>query len=139
MVVFRWQRHPGGRPTAALRRLAVSALGRLGHCLVEVGVLVCDDAEIRVLNRSYRHKDSATDVLSFPGGDAQPDGPVYLGDIAISLETASRQAGAHGLSLQRELEVLLLHGLIHLAGYDHEADHGEMDAREAELRREILA
>ena len=137
-VTFRWQRRPVGRRTPALRRLAVAALDRLGTGPVEVGVLVCDDETIRMLNRHFRAKDAPTDVLSFPAGFAQPDGPVYLGDVAISLETAGRQAAESGIELDRELETLLLHALIHLCGYDHEADGGEMSALEAQLRRELI-
>ena len=137
-VTFRWQVRPGGRRTAALRRLAAAALERLKAGPVEVGVLVCDDATIRTLNRHFRAKDAATDVLSFPAGFAQPDGPVYLGDVAISLETAGRQAAAAGVGLDRELQTLLLHALVHLCGFDHETDSGEMAALEARLRRELL-
>lgn len=95
-------------------------------------MLVTSDAEIRRLNRAFRHKDRPTDVLSFPAADFQR---VHAGDLAISIDTAARQANAHGHSLETELRILLLHGLLHLAGYDHEADHGEMAAREEVLRR----
>jgi len=104
----------------------------------EVGVLVCDDAAIRELNRDYRHKDAATDVLSFAGGAAEPGEAPYLGDVAISLETAVRQAAAAGVPVERELETLLLHALLHLMGYDHETDQGEMEALEKRLRGELL-
>ena len=137
-VTFRWQRHPGGRPTGVLRGLARAAAGRLDAGSVEIGVLVCDDATIRSLNRHFLGKDRPTDVLAFPGGFTQPDGLCYLGDVAISLETAQRQAAEAGVPLMRELEVLLLHAIVHLCGYDHETDQGEMTALEAELRRELL-
>lgn len=101
-------------------------------------MLVCDDATIRTLNRRFRHKDAATDVLSFPDGTALPDGGLYLGDVAISLDTAGRQAAERGVPLVRELELLLLHAVIHLAGYDHESDAGEMERLEKALRRELL-
>ena len=138
-IAFRWQRHPGGRPTAWLRVLARRSLERLGVRNGEVGVLVCDDATIRRLNSHFRRMDRATDVLSFPGGFEQPDGPTYVGDIAISLETARRQAAEAGVAPERELGCLLLHGLLHLCGYDHEADEGEMEALERRLRRELLS
>lgn len=138
VVRFRWERHPGGHPTARLRRLALAALSRLGVAAGEVGVLVCDDATMRALNRDFRHKDKATDVLSFAGGAAEPGGAPYLGDVAISLETAVRQALAAGVSIERELETLLLHALIHLMGYDHATDRGEMAALERRLRGELL-
>lgn len=137
-VRFRWQLRPGGQPTAALRRLTVAALERLGAGPVEVGVLVCDDATIRTLNRHFRGKDAPTDVLSFPAGFAQPDGPIYLGDVAISLETARRQADEAGVTLERELATLLLHAVVHLCGWDHESDGGEMAALETRLRRELI-
>lgn len=137
-VTFRWQLRAPGRRTAALRRLAVAALKRLDAGPVEVGVLVCDDATIRTLNRHFRAKDAPTDVLSFPAGFAQPDGPVYLGDVAISLETARRQADQAKVDLDRELETLLVHALVHLCGFDHETDGGEMAALEARLRSELI-
>jgi probable rRNA maturation factor len=118
--------------------LALATLARLGVTAGEVGVLVCDDATIRALNRDFRHQDKATDVLSFVGGTAEPGGAPYLGDVAISLEAAFRQALAAGVSVERELETLLLHALIHLMGYDHETDRGEMAALERRLRGELL-
>ena len=101
----------------------------------EVHVLLADDATLRRLNRQFRGKNKATDVLSFPAGDAVARG--VAGDLAISLETAARQAARFGHSLRDEVRVLLLHGVLHLAGFDHEADAGEMAAREAELRRKL--
>ena len=124
--------------TAGLRSLAREALGRLRLPACEVGVLVCDDRRISALNGRYRGKDAATDVLSFPDGEALPEGGRYLGDVAISLETAARQAAERGVPVVRELELLLLHALIHLAGHDHERDGGEMERLEGSLRRELL-
>jgi probable rRNA maturation factor len=100
----------------------------------EVHVLLANDTTLRRLNRQFRGKNEATDVLSFPAGDA---GLGVAGDLAISLETAVRQAARFGHSLRDEVRVLLLHGVLHLAGFDHEADAGEMAAREAVLRREL--
>jgi len=95
-------------------------------------VLLAGDRILRRLNREFRGKDKATDVLSFP---ASPElAGVHAGDLAVSLETAQRQAEEHGHSLRDEVRVLLLHGLLHLYGMDHEIDRGEMAAREAELR-----
>jgi len=136
-VAFRWQRRPPGRHAARLRALAVAALARLGLEPSEIGVLLCDDATIRSLNRHFRGKDAATDVLSFPANFPQPNGPSYLGDVAISVETAARQAADAGIGLERELGQLLLHALIHLAGHDHESDEGEMDQLERRMRREL--
>lgn len=98
-----------------------------------------DDATIRSLNRRFRAKDRPTDVLSFPADFTSPEGATYLGDVAISLETARSQAAAHGETVEREIAVLLLHALIHLSGHDHETDSGEMEALEGRLRRELLA
>jgi probable rRNA maturation factor len=84
------------------------------------------------LNRRFRGKNKATDVLSFP---SQTRG--VAGDIAISLEIATRNAAALGHDLATEVKVLILHGMLHLAGYDHEIDDGEMQAREASLRQKF--
>ena len=138
-ITFRWTRHPGGRPTGPLRGLARRTLRSLGVEQAEVGVLVCDDETIRSLNRHFRGKDCPTDVLSFPSGEPQPEGPPYLGDVAISLETAARQAADRGHSVLRELEFLLLHALLHLCGFDHERDAGEMETLEANLQRELVS
>lgn len=107
-----------------------------------IDVLLADDATLKRLNRTFRGKNKATDVLSFPAGATtvffgEPDGPELAGDLAISLETAARQAAQYGHSLRDEVRVLLLHGVLHLAGLDHETDSGEMAAREAELRRKL--
>jgi probable rRNA maturation factor len=101
----------------------------------EVDVVLADDTTLRRLNRTYRGKNKATDVLSFPA--AAEVQRTMAGDLAISLDTAARQAEEHGLSLADELRILLLHGVLHLAGYDHEVDSGEMASREAELRRAL--
>jgi len=100
----------------------------------EVHVLLTGDATLRRLNRSFRGKNEATDVLSFPAAES---GAGVAGDLAISLETAARQVTRFGHSLRDEVRLLLLHGVLHLAGFDHEADAGEMAAREGELRREL--
>jgi len=119
-------------------RAAQRAVGLEG----EIQVLLADDATLRRLNRTFRGKDKATDVLSFPSGPTavffgEPGGPELAGDLAISLETAARQAAQFGHSLRDEVRVLLLHGTLHLAGFDHETDAGEMAAREAELRKRL--
>lgn len=119
-------------------RAAQQAVGLEG----EVHVLLADDATLRRLNRTFRGKDKATDVLSFPAGPTtvffgEPDAPVLAGDLAISLETAARQAEQFGHALRDEVRVLLLHGVLHLAGFDHETDAGEMAAREGVLRERL--
>jgi probable rRNA maturation factor len=125
----------------------------------DVSVALVSDASIRALNRRYRGLDYATDVLSFPAADAgpapggpagvrrapaapsahgrderEPAGASFLGDIVIAVGVAARQAVAAGHPLGTELRVLALHGLLHLVGYDHEQDQGEMAALEARLR-----
>ncbi|MEM9291154.1 MAG: rRNA maturation RNase YbeY [Acidobacteriota bacterium] len=112
------------------------------------GVRFADDEELRRLNREYRGKDRPTDVLSFPGEDELevPEGITaqdaaaerYLGDVAISVPTARRQAQRAGHGVDRELQILLLHGALHCLGYDHESDDGTMDELEAELRQRWL-
>ncbi len=112
-------------------RAAQRAVGLQG----EVEVLLAGDVTLKRLNRQYRAKNKSTDVLSFPG--APEVASAHAGDLAISLETAARQAEEHGHTLRDEVRVLLLHGLLHLHGMDHEADRGEMANREAELRRAL--
>ncbi|MGH9379180.1 MAG: rRNA maturation RNase YbeY [Thermoanaerobaculia bacterium] len=102
--------------------------GRVG-----LTVRFVSDRQIRDLNRNYRGLDRATDVLSFQGA-ATPDGQ-HLGDLVIGVPTARRQAQRLGHTLSRELKELVLHGLLHLLGHDHERDEGVMDALELELCR----
>jgi probable rRNA maturation factor len=114
-----------------------------------VGIALVTDAAMRRLNRVYRRVDKATDVLSFPAapyvgrtfrsaGRAGPKGPAYvqdLGDLAIATGVARRQAREQGHPLSTELRILALHGLLHLLGYDHERDSGQMQRAEERLRR----
>lgn len=103
----------------------------------QVSVLLTTDREVRQFNRRFRGIDRATDVLSFPAA-ALPTAPEQLaGDLAISVPTARRQAAEHGHTLSTEIKVLMLHGLLHLAGYDHEADDGEMARKERLLRARL--
>lgn len=95
-----------------------------------------DEDEMRRMNREFREIDRPTDILSFPG-DETPDGR-HLGDVAISVPTAAKQASSRGHSLGREIRVLLLHGALHCLGYDHETDDGTMDRLEEELREEWI-
>ncbi len=103
----------------------------------ELSLLLCDDAFIHALNRDYRGKDRPTDVLAFAqreGEGADPDDEI-LGDVVISIPTATRQAAARGHSTERELQVLLVHGFLHLLGYDHgdDEEEAEMQAAAAKL------
>lgn len=95
------------------------------------------DRAMRLVHRDFRGKDHPTDVLSFPG-ELTPEGR-HLGDVAISVPTARRQAAALGHSRGRELRTLILHGLLHCLGHDHETDDGAMDRLERRLRRRWIA
>jgi probable rRNA maturation factor len=133
------------RPLESFLRRARKELG-----LQEAGLTVClvSDAEIARLNETFRKKEGPTDVLSFPAVARRR--PVrsrrglktiragdYLGDIAISPATARRYAKKNGQKLSSELQVLILHGVLHLLGYDHETDRGEMDRVERKLRKRL--
>ena len=101
-------------------------------------VALISDARMKELNGAFRGKDSTTDVLSFPFiADEFDPSEEHLGDIAISVEQAQKQAGENGLDLETEIKQLILHGVLHLCGYDHETDTGEMNARELELRETL--
>ena len=122
-----------------LRGVSARALGRFAGRAQRaaglrgrVSILVTGSAELRRLNRRFRGKNKATDVLSFP---ARGDG--VAGDIAISAEVAAGNARRLGHSPAAEVKILILHGLLHLAGLDHERDHGQMSRREERLRRKL--
>jgi len=97
----------------------------------EVNVLLTSNSEMRRLNSRYRNKNTPTDVLSFPA----PEGNGVAGDIAISVDIAKQSARKRGESLGKEVHILMLHGLLHLAGYDHENDNGKMEREEQRLRK----
>ena len=97
-------------------------------------VVLLSDAAMRNYNREFRGEDSATDVLSFPNEEEDGEEEPYLGDILICVDAAARQKRK---TLLAELQVLSLHGLLHLLGYDHETDQGEMETLEGRLRREF--
>lgn len=101
-------------------------------------VALVPDDRMKQLNELFRGKNTTTDVLSFPHepDEFDPDKD-NLGDIVISVEQAQKQAAENGLTLETEIKQLILHGLLHLCGYDHETDKGEMNARELEVR-EVL-
>lgn len=101
-------------------------------------VAFISNTRMQRLNEMFRGNNSTTDVLSFPNEpDAFEQEKDNLGDIVISAEQAEKQAGENDLSLEVEIKQLILHGLLHLCGYDHETDNGEMNAREMELRDEL--
>jgi len=117
---------------ARLRKVLRSASRDLGVG-GEVAVVLAGDHLLRRLNRQFRGKDRPTDVLSFPG----EGGEEGLGDVVISVPTAERNARRQGHRLPRELDVLALHGFLHVLGYDHETDDGAMDRLEGRLRRRL--
>ena len=104
-----------------------------------VTVAFVSDRRMRELNRRWRGKSGTTDVLSFPSGqeEFEKGEGLSLGDVVVSVEQAARQAAEHGLEFENEVEQLILHGLLHLCGYDHERDDGEMNALEVRLRRRL--
>jgi probable rRNA maturation factor len=99
---------------------------------VAVTIAFVSDRNIRALNKHFRGVDKSTDVLSFPSDESD-----NLGDIAISVDTAARQAKENNLTLNGEISQLILHGLLHLCGYDHETDNGEMNRLELKLRKKL--
>ncbi|HEY3171016.1 MAG TPA: rRNA maturation RNase YbeY [Thermoanaerobaculia bacterium] len=124
----------GAPPLARVRRVLSGAANALGGEKREVSVYFCGDRQMAGLNRRWRRRNRPTDVLAFPAGET---GARFLGDIVISVPYASRQARRRGESPAREMDRLLLHGYLHLLGYDHETDHGEMEALEAKLARRL--
>lgn len=127
-------------PPGASGKLEQSVRDSLGKAAFELGAgdgelalrfLALD--QMHALNKQWRGKDRPTDVVSFPNGNQDPAGIRHLGDIAICLEIAQAQADDRGHSLERELSLLAVHGLLHLLGYDHETDDGEMEALEQRL------
>lgn len=104
-----------------------------------VTIAFISDRAMRVLNHTWRGKAGTTDVLSFPAEQDEFEKleGFQLGDVVISVEQAARQAAENGLTLENELQQLILHGLLHLCGYDHETDQGQMDKLEVRLRRRL--
>jgi probable rRNA maturation factor len=132
------------RPAPSDRSSRVPSVRTLWHFLREaqaavrlpgqVSVLLTTDRNIRRLNRQFRGKDKATDILTFPSEAPVQTTERIAGDLAISVPTALRQAREQGHTLAIEIKVLILHGLLHLAGFDHERDTGQMARRERLLR-----
>ena len=116
-----------------------------GAVPAEVSVVLLNDSQMRWYNKEYRQKDYPTDVLSFPVNEIQEELSkgrqrhfFYLGDILISMERTASQAHDKGHTVQKELKILLLHGVLHLLGYDHEVDNGQMERVERKLRKATL-
>jgi probable rRNA maturation factor len=127
------------RGADAMLRRAIAAAAALVPSDGELAVVLTDDAAIRALNRDWRGKDAATNVLSFPAKEARPDrrAPRLLGDVVIAYETVAREAAAEGKPFMHHLAHLAVHGFLHLVGYDHEANE-DADAMER-LEIAILA
>jgi probable rRNA maturation factor len=127
------------KPTAGVSKLALDRFlaraRRAAGLRGTVNILLTTNAKMKSLNRRFRGKDKATDVLSFPAAShANHD---LAGDIAISAELATQNARSLRHSPTVEVKILTLHGILHLRGYDHERDHGQMARREQKLRREL--
>jgi len=118
---------------ARLRRV-IGGAGAALRVKGELSLVLAGDRLLRRLNGTYRGQDRPTDVLSFPGGGGEGG----LGDVVISVETAERNARGLGRTLRQELDVLALHGFLHVLGYDHETDDGAMDRLEQRLRKKLL-
>jgi len=116
------------REVATFARLVLRAVDAEPE---ELSIAFVDDESMRELNRKFRRKNKTTDVLTFPG-----DGPL-LGEIVISVDQARRQAADEKHSLATEVRYLVLHGILHAMGYDHETDHGEMNALEVKVRAKV--
>lgn len=131
------------REIAAFIRRVLLELDRMGHLgkeIAEASIAFVDDEEMTRLNRTFRRKKRTTDVLTFPADETYGDPrstAVPLGDIVISVEQARRQAAEEGHSLANEVRYLILHGVLHALGWDHETDRGEMHALELELRDRV--
>lgn len=138
--------HPGwraltegiaGGPEAVVEQAALAALAALEPEPAELSVVLSDDAAVRVLNRDHRGKDAPTNVLSFPPAFVPPAGPRPLGDVILALETVRREAAEQDKTAVDHLRHLVVHGVLHLCGYDHQtaAEAEEME----DLEREVLA
>jgi probable rRNA maturation factor len=130
-----WQQFSGAE--AIVRRAAEAALADASASGVEIGVVLTDDAKMRALNRTWRGKDTSTNVLSFPAPASGSAEPRLLGDVVLAFETIAREAAEQRISARDHLAHLTVHGVLHLLGHDHENDR---DAETMEHReREILA
>jgi probable rRNA maturation factor len=132
MVVIR--KPVAGLSATALSRFVARAQRSAG-LRGSVDVLLAGSRDLRALNRRFRGKNQPTDVLSFPAVDSPHNG--FAGDIAISVDIAKQNAKRLGHAVADEIKILCLHGLLHLAGFDHEHDHGQMARKERSLRRSL--
>ena len=135
-------RKDGGRAVSSrkLRKVALEVLELVEKSQAELSIALVGNAEIRKLNAKFRKKDYPTDVLSFPAGDELPTGVQLLGDVVISVERAKEQAKERRRTLNEEMVTLLIHGIVHLLGYDHERslkDARIMDRLEKKIYRAL--
>jgi len=135
-------RKDGGRAVSSrkLRKVALEVLELVEKSQAELTIALVGNAEIRKLNAKFRKKDYPTDVLSFPAGDELPTGVQLLGDVVISVERAKEQAKERRRTLNEEMVTLLIHGIVHLLGYDHERspkDARIMDRLEKKIYRAL--
>jgi probable rRNA maturation factor len=119
-----------------LREWLEKLVGAVAPSAESLSVRLCGDRSMRAMNRDFRGHDYPTDVLSFPGDAALEPG--HLGDVVVCVPQARRQAAARGEPIDHELKTLLLHGVLHCMGHDHETDDGEMERLERKLRRRWL-
>jgi probable rRNA maturation factor len=127
------------REIAEFVRKVLIAL-RVDDDINEVSIAIIDDDAMRTLNRQFRRKNKTTDVLTFPADASDADPQAHgrpLGDIVISIDQARRQAADQRHSLATEVRYLILHGILHALGYNHETDDGEMNALEVEVRSAV--
>lgn len=136
MVIL--EKHVGGLTESRLARFVTRARRAMGM-KDTVNVLVTTSTAVRSLNRQFRKLDKATDVLSFPAlhSKARNGRAKFAGEIAISADIAAQNSERLGHSTAQEIEILTLHGILHLAGFDHERDNGQMARKEAQLRRAL--
>ena len=135
-VINRQTTHPISR---TWRAFAERALQAINPSKLDATIVFVSDAAIKKLNRQFRGKNAATDVLSFPmqADSFEADNQSHLGEVVISVERAATQAKENGLTFKNEVQQLILHGLLHLSGYDHETDAGEMNRLELKLRKKL--
>ncbi len=140
-VINKQRLHSVARPK--IEQLGQAVLARIERSDCSATITFIRDRAMRQLNRDYRYLDQPTDVLAFAYHDQMSDNepdhnPAFLGDVVISVETAARYAREQGIHFDTEIYWLVIHGLLHLAGYDHETDNGEMRRLERRLRKELL-
>jgi probable rRNA maturation factor len=130
--------------SAAMRRFSQKVWDSIGRAGIkqtvesEITLVFLNSEQMKRYNKQYRKKDYTTDVLSFPIRELDEDQKEYLGDILLCIDKASENAADAKHSVNKELQILTLHGILHLMGFDHETDHGEMDNLELKLRKKTL-